>query len=182
LRKSSWLRHGCNFLSAKCYKCRPISLWKDEDIWAYIKKYDVPYSDAYRKGWHRTGCIACGFGLSFEQALSDKGIARSRYELLYDHYPKIYEHYMYGDNQMYKALADAGINLNIEDWKYKEYFKKRWKIIEEWYSDKNFLNNLNKILNQIEKRTHQKFKKYMRKQIINFYTKKQIRSLEVKNG
>jgi hypothetical protein len=32
---------------------------------------------------------------------------------------------------MYKPLADAGIELRVDDLKYKEYFKKRKKLIAE---------------------------------------------------
>ena len=169
LRRTNWLKNGCIFESVYGLRCRPISLWRDEDIWKYIKKYNIPYSKAYDMGWLRTGCIACGFGLSFEQKLSEKGIAKSRYELLYEHYPSLYKKYMYGKINMYKPLADAGIKINVPDERYQEYFNKRQRLIEEWYSDKNFLNNLNKILDQIENRTNTKIDQKTRSKIIKEY-------------
>lgn len=129
LRRTSWLKHGCNFYSKKVWRCRPISLFTDKDIWDYIKKYNVPYSTAYGNcgdKWKRTGCVCCGFGLSFEQKLSDMGIARSRIELLYDYYPKLYKMYLY-DLGMYRPLCDSRIRLNVNDPKYLKYFEKRKK-------------------------------------------------------
>jgi len=53
----------------------PISIWTDEDIWAYIRRYDVPVSPLYEMGWEdeegerhcipRNGCMACGTDLLF---------------------------------------------------------------------------------------------------------------------
>jgi hypothetical protein len=54
-------------------------------------------------------------------------------------------------------LADAGIELRIDDLRYERYFKKRKKMIEEWYSEKNFKKNLLTIIKQIEKRTNKNF-------------------------
>ena len=76
---------------------------------------------------------------------------------------------MYGKINMYKPLADAGIKINVPDERYQEYFNKRQRLIEEWYSDKNFLNNLNKILDQIENRTNTKIDQKTRSKIIKEY-------------
>lgn len=40
----------------------PIMNWTTSDIWSYISKYDLPYSDFYKKGFHRLGCIGCPMG------------------------------------------------------------------------------------------------------------------------
>ena len=37
----------------------PIFKWSDEDVWDYIKKYNVPYSELYDEGFKRLGCIGC---------------------------------------------------------------------------------------------------------------------------
>ena len=47
-----------------CFKWKktilnPIINWEDEDVWEFIRKYDVPYCKLYDKGFHRLGCIAC---------------------------------------------------------------------------------------------------------------------------
>ncbi|MGL4452192.1 MAG: phosphoadenosine phosphosulfate reductase family protein [Sarcina sp.] len=38
---------------------RPIIDWTDEEIWEYIKKYNLPYCELYDKGFKRLGCIGC---------------------------------------------------------------------------------------------------------------------------
>ncbi|WP_305153878.1 phosphoadenosine phosphosulfate reductase family protein [uncultured Clostridium sp.] len=38
---------------------RPLIDWSNEDIWEYIKKYNLPYCNLYDKGFKRLGCIGC---------------------------------------------------------------------------------------------------------------------------
>lgn len=33
--------------------------WTTEDIWKYIKKYNIPYPEHYNKGFDRLGCVGC---------------------------------------------------------------------------------------------------------------------------
>lgn len=52
------------------WHCNPLSIWTDDDIWAYIRRYNVPYADLYNMGWtdkdgtfhkiKRNGCMGCG--------------------------------------------------------------------------------------------------------------------------
>lgn len=37
----------------------PIIDWKTEDVWRYIKKYQMPYCKLYDEGYTRIGCIMC---------------------------------------------------------------------------------------------------------------------------
>lgn len=37
----------------------PIIDWTSEDVWEYIKKYNLKYPSLYDKGWKRIGCIGC---------------------------------------------------------------------------------------------------------------------------
>ncbi|MBR5202676.1 MAG: phosphoadenosine phosphosulfate reductase family protein [Clostridia bacterium] len=48
----------------QCYRTRktlmnPIVDWTDEDVWEFIKTYNVPYCELYDKGYNRLGCIGC---------------------------------------------------------------------------------------------------------------------------
>lgn len=48
----------------QCYRRRktvlnPIIDWEDEDVWEFIKEYNVPYCGLYDKGYKRLGCIGC---------------------------------------------------------------------------------------------------------------------------
>lgn len=37
----------------------PIIDWSDADLWAYLRRHDVPYSPLYDEGWTRLGCVGC---------------------------------------------------------------------------------------------------------------------------
>lgn len=48
----------------QCYRTRktlvnPIIDWSDDEVWEFIRKYDVPYCKLYDEGYKRLGCIGC---------------------------------------------------------------------------------------------------------------------------
>lgn len=48
----------------QCYKkmktvLNPIIDWTDEDVWEFIREYNVPYCKLYDEGYKRLGCIGC---------------------------------------------------------------------------------------------------------------------------
>lgn len=57
------------------FHCQPLAIWTDDDIWAYIRKYNVPYSPLYDMGYRdkigtfhkikRNGCMGCGTDLLY---------------------------------------------------------------------------------------------------------------------
>jgi len=63
LRQQQYLKHGCNQFDKKIPKSTPLGFWFEKDIWDYIKKYNLEYSEIYDKGETRTGCIYCMFGI-----------------------------------------------------------------------------------------------------------------------
>lgn len=82
-RETNFLSRGYLFRSARphlgddpFYHCNPLSIWTDDDIWAYIKLFFVPYSPLYDMGWtdnrgvfhriERNGCMACGTDLLYK--------------------------------------------------------------------------------------------------------------------
>lgn len=47
-----------------CYQMQrkilnPIIDWTDDEVWEFIKKYNVPYCSLYDEGFKRLGCIGC---------------------------------------------------------------------------------------------------------------------------
>lgn len=81
-RQTSFLTRGYLFQSHRphlgddpFYHCNPLSIWTDDDIWAYIREFDVPYSPIYDIGWTdkdgtfhripRNGCMGCGTDLLY---------------------------------------------------------------------------------------------------------------------
>lgn len=62
--------------SQSVWKCHPLAIWTDDDIWAYIRRFDVPYAALYDMGYHdpktgewihhtRNGCMFCGMDIHF---------------------------------------------------------------------------------------------------------------------
>lgn len=79
-RVQDYLRFGCNAFDAKRPISRPMGFWLEEDVWAYIKKYNIPYSSIYDKGYTRTGCMFCMFGIHLEKE-------PNRFQRLYETHP-----------------------------------------------------------------------------------------------
>ena len=91
LRKSNWIKYGCNGFNMKSPISNPLSFWLEQDILKYIKEENLPICSVYGKvvidyeamgemdgqvmfdefsanlkykttGCKRTGCMLCGFG------------------------------------------------------------------------------------------------------------------------
>lgn len=115
-RLGQWLQKGCNAFDTKYPMSNPMSFWTEQDIYQYIKKYNLPIASVYgdvvyseqpeqmrleeygyecgtdkleTTGCNRTGCIFCGFGCHL-----DKG--KSRFELLKETHPKQYNYCING--------------------------------------------------------------------------------------
>jgi 3'-phosphoadenosine 5'-phosphosulfate sulfotransferase (PAPS reductase)/FAD synthetase len=54
LRKTAWIINGCNSFEGERPTSNPLSFWKEQDIWDYIHKYNIPYSKIYDMGYKRT--------------------------------------------------------------------------------------------------------------------------------
>ena len=111
LRKSSWLKNGCNAFSGKA-SSKPLSFWTEQDILRYILENNIKIADVYGvvttadfdgqirmdcgaklrcTGADRTGCVYCPFGAGREN-LSDEG----RFRRLARTHPKQYAYCMNG--------------------------------------------------------------------------------------
>jgi 3'-phosphoadenosine 5'-phosphosulfate sulfotransferase (PAPS reductase)/FAD synthetase len=130
MRTQSWLRNGCNAFESKDPKSQPLSFWLEQDILQYIKDNNITIADIYGdiiykdkngnaydntlcrhcgklacSGVARTGCAFCGFGAGNEH----KTLGKSRYELLAEKYPKIYDFVLRGgewvENPYYEPCA-----------------------------------------------------------------------------
>lgn len=129
VRKQAWIRHGCNAFESSSPTSQPLSFWTEQDILAYIVKYDLPIASVYGDivsvhdgaeypakdmtgsigcnlkctGCDRTGCIFCGFGFHLEK----KG--KTRFQRLAETHPKQYEYSIGGgqwvDNPYYDPTA-----------------------------------------------------------------------------
>lgn len=62
--------------SQRVWKSHPLAIWTDDDIWEYIRRYDVPYAKLYDMGFYhettgewihhkRNGCMFCAMDIRF---------------------------------------------------------------------------------------------------------------------
>ena len=100
MRKTQWLKFGCNAFEKKKPSSQPLSFWTEQDVLEYIVKYKVPYAPIYgdikeengklhTTGADRTGCIFCMFGCHLEKA-------PNRFQRLKETHPKQYEYCING--------------------------------------------------------------------------------------
>lgn len=77
-RLFNFLRYGEWYYakSQGLWKCHPLAIWDDEDVWGYIHRFGLPYAELYDMGFHhevtgewihhkRNGCMFCGMDIHF---------------------------------------------------------------------------------------------------------------------
>ena len=109
LRKTTWMKQGCNAFESKRPISAPMSFWTEQDVLAYLKKYDIPYASVYGEilqdengqyyttGCERTGCVWCLYGCHNEKE-------PGKLQKLRETHPKLYNYCM-------KPWADNGLGL-----------------------------------------------------------------------
>lgn len=108
------------------YHVSPLGIWRDEDIWEYIRKFNVPYSPLYDVEYKnsrgetccikRNGCVGCCTDIAFKD---------NHMSVLRQTHPKLWEHYMksgLGDEliRLYRYKGNGRVNYlsiarNISD-------------------------------------------------------------------
>jgi 3'-phosphoadenosine 5'-phosphosulfate sulfotransferase (PAPS reductase)/FAD synthetase len=108
IRKIQYLKSGCNAFDNKRPHSNPLSFWLEKDIWKYIKKYNIAYSTIYDKGFDRTGCMFCLFGIHLEKN-------PNKFELMKNTHPKYYQFCMekLGLRKVLEWINKEG-NMNIK--------------------------------------------------------------------
>ena len=106
LRKTRWLREGCNAFESKRPVSAPMSFWTEEDVLLYADYYDIEIAKIYGNiivddkgawtttGAKRTGCIWCLFGITQDP---------ERFVRLKENEPKRYE-YVIGGGEFENGL------------------------------------------------------------------------------
>jgi 3'-phosphoadenosine 5'-phosphosulfate sulfotransferase (PAPS reductase)/FAD synthetase len=86
MRKQYALKNGCNAYDGDNPISKPLTIWNENDVWEYIKKYNLDYSSIYDMEYKRTGCMFCLFGAHLEKP--------NRFQLMKKTHPKIYNYCM----------------------------------------------------------------------------------------
>ena len=47
LRRTKWLKHGCNAFNQKEPTSQPMSFWTEQDVLRYLKEFNIPYCSVY---------------------------------------------------------------------------------------------------------------------------------------
>jgi 3'-phosphoadenosine 5'-phosphosulfate sulfotransferase (PAPS reductase)/FAD synthetase len=71
LRLQKYMVTSCNVLEGHRIASYPLSIWREADIWRYIREFKLPYCELYDRGFDRTGCMACGFGCQHHNRFND---------------------------------------------------------------------------------------------------------------
>lgn len=104
-RKRQYMATGCNNFDSTHPISWPMAFWTDEDVWRYIRHYDLPYSEIYDMGETRTGCMFCMFGIQYDGT-------PNRFQRMKKNHPKQYDFCMkkLGCEEVLKYIQ-AGTNL-----------------------------------------------------------------------
>lgn len=109
LRRSNWLKTGCNAYEGENKHSMPLSFWMEEDVLAYIRENNLPIAKVYGEivedenghlkttGVQRTGCMFCMFGAHLEKS-------PNRFQRMKKTHPKQYEYCM-------KSTDEGGLGL-----------------------------------------------------------------------
>lgn len=109
MRKTQWMKNGCNAFDTEFPTSHPLSIWTEQDILEYIDTYKIPYASVYGEikkdtkgkyyttGEARTGCVFCMFGAHLEKS-------PNRFERMKETHPKLYDYCM-------KECKEGGLGL-----------------------------------------------------------------------
>ena len=106
-RRKDYLKYGCNSFDVKRPTSKPLAIWMEEDIWEYIKTFNVPYSKIYDMGYERTGCMFCMFGVHLEKG-------ENRFQRMAKTHPKQHD-YCINKLGCGKVLDFIGVDYNIKE-------------------------------------------------------------------
>ena len=97
------------YLQAKT-TVNPIIDWTTDEVWEFIREYDVPYCKLYDEGHSRLGCIGCPMGGARQMAEE------------FERWPKYKELYFKAFEKMVALNQAAGLKSNwnnaqdVMDW------------------------------------------------------------------
>lgn len=128
IRKQAWIDTGCNAFNSSEPISKPMSFWLEQDVLAYIKRFDVPIASVYGDvvtsdedgfdynilmgdcqelhctGCRRTGCIFCAYGAHLEKG-------ESRFQRLAKTHPQLYAYCIGGgqwiENENYNPAEQS---------------------------------------------------------------------------
>jgi len=123
-RRLNWIHQGDWIYPSKERHANifPLSIWKESDIWEYIRREKLPYNPLYDMGYKRTGCWPCTMDLAADE---------NRLKLLRQTHPKMF-HFLIVEKglgealiKMKYALHDGQRDLFSHTWDLETLLKMR---------------------------------------------------------
>lgn len=68
-RRANYPRISDKHKIAREVLARPILEWSDLQVWLYMLFHDLPFNQAYKKGFRRVGCLYCPFNSEWSQEM-----------------------------------------------------------------------------------------------------------------
>ena len=99
-RMKYYINGECNAFSAKRPISKPIFFWNEDDIWKYMRDFNVEYSNIYNMGYERTGCMFCMYGLDKDEKTD------TRFHKMQKTHPKMFDY----------CMDKIGLRPIIEHW------------------------------------------------------------------
>ena len=115
-----------------CYKTHttminPIIDWTTEEVWEFIREYEIPYCCLYDEGFKRLGCIGCPMG------------SRQQREYEFARYPKYKNLYMIAFQKMIDnhggGVAEVQRCGTDNEWLYSQKMWRTPSEIMDWWID-----------------------------------------------
>jgi len=101
-RKNRKMVESCNKLAGKNY-VHPIIDWSDQEVWQFIRDYNILYCKLYDEGFKRLGCLFCPMG--------------GKHRLIEcERYPKYVKAFINAFEKLYQRKKDEGKN-SVARWK-----------------------------------------------------------------
>lgn len=104
-RTQAYYVYGCNAFDMKHPRSTPLAFWTEDDIWDYVERFNVPYSEIYDMGYRSTGCMFCAFGAHLEDE-------PNRFQQMQKTHPKIWKYCM-EELGMREVLSFVGVKWHL---------------------------------------------------------------------
>ena len=101
----------------------PIFYWSEDEVWEFIKHYNIPYSKLYDEGYKRIGCLFC--------PLSD---VKNRIRDM-ERYPKYKKAFILAFQKLYDRKKADGKSPTLTRWKNGE------EMFMDWILSKDYSTN-----------------------------------------
>jgi len=103
----AWNQDGRNWVLA------PIFHFKEEDVWLYIEKENLPYPTLYDEGFNRVACVVCPFITGSEKLLERH---KERWGKFYEKFESVVRVYFERKREFFESVGVSSFEEYMERW------------------------------------------------------------------